>query len=441
MIAVIALGLALTSPHAVQAKTFHCGAGDVSCLIDAINTANANGQENTIRLAAGTYTLTAVDNNTRGPNGLPSITSTLTIRGAGAETTIIERQIQSSPFRLVHVEPTGTLTLRGLTLRGGLAAPSFPEDILGISGGILNDGTLTILHSVVSDNVAAFCCGGIGSSGTLLIDHSIISDNSSGRIGEVGEGGGIVGSGMLRITHSTITRNRGDGVSGGGIDFNGTLFLADSTISENRGTFGGGILTFIGTTYITNTTIANNLAFSGGGLFSGRATVFITNTTIANNLAFSGGGLFNDSGQLVLLNTILARNTFLDPPQSPSSSDCGGLVTSLGHNLIGDPTRCTITLQPSDLTGDPGFGAFTDDGTPGHGYFPLLQNSQAIDAGDDAVCPRRDQLGQRRVNIPRMGTSHCDIGAIEFPGKDDRHHGEEDDHPDEDLAAAVQVAQ
>ena len=72
---------------------------------------------------------------------------------------------------------------------------------------------------------------------------------------------------------------------------------------------------------------------------------------------------------------------------------------------------------------------------------PCCATSQAIDAGNDAVCPRRDQLGQRRVNIPRVGTSHCDIGAIEFPGQGDRHHDEADDHPDEDLAAAVQVAQ
>src|SRR5919108_621659 len=59
--------------------------------------------------------------------------------------------------------------------------------------------------------------------------------------------------------------------------------------------------------------------------------------------------------------------------------------------------------------GDPGLGAFTDDGTPGHGHFPLLPTSQAIDAGNDAVCPDTDQLGQ-----PRVGP--CDIGAIEFQG-------------------------
>lgn len=53
-------------------------------------------------------------------------------------------------------------------------------------------------------------------------------------------------------------------------------------------------------------------------------------------------------------------------------------------------------------------GTFTDDGTPGHGHFPLLPASRAINAGNDAVCPPTDQLG-----LPRVGI--CDIGAVEFP--------------------------
>jgi hypothetical protein len=91
--------------------------------------------------------------------------------------------------------------------------------------------------------------------------------------------------------------------------------------------------------------------------------------------------------------------------------DSGGVVTSLGTNLIGDRTGCTITLQSSDLEGDPGLAAFTDDGTPGNGHFPLLQTSRVIDVGNDTACPLTDQLGQ-----PRVG--QCDIGAIEFQSSD-----------------------
>jgi hypothetical protein len=79
----------------------------VACLIAAINTANVNGEVNTIRLESGTYTLTAIDNATDGSNGLPSITSPLTIVGAGAGNTIIEREATAPPFRLLHVGPSG----------------------------------------------------------------------------------------------------------------------------------------------------------------------------------------------------------------------------------------------------------------------------------------------------------------------------------------------
>jgi K319-like protein/VCBS repeat protein len=74
---------------------------------------------------------------------------------------------------------------------------------------------------------------------------------------------------------------------------------------------------------------------------------------------------------------------------------------------------CGVMLQSSDLTGNPGSGAFTDNGTPGYGHVPLLATSQAIDAGNDAACPPTDQLGTPRP--VESGTPYCDMGAIEFP--------------------------
>ena len=115
-------------------------------------------------------------------------------------------------------------------------------------------------------------------------------------------------------------------------------------------------------------------------------------------------------GVLELQNTILASNTVEQPGfPSPISipSDCAGILTSFGNNLVGDLTGCTINLQPTDLTGDPGLGAFVDDGSPGNGRFPLLATSQAVNAGSDSACPATDQL-----DTPRNG--RCDIGAVEF---------------------------
>jgi len=59
--------------------------GDVSGLISAIDAANANPDPDTICLADGsTYTLTSINNTTSGANGLPPITTDITLVGNGA---------------------------------------------------------------------------------------------------------------------------------------------------------------------------------------------------------------------------------------------------------------------------------------------------------------------------------------------------------------------
>jgi hypothetical protein len=142
----------------------------------------------------------------------------------------------------------------------------------------------------------------------------------------------------------------------------------------------------------------------GGGIWNAGALTLTRVHLMSNGAEVLGGGILGSGGTVSVQNTILARNTAGNDP-----SDCVGTVTSQGNNLIGDPTGCTIPMQGTDLTGDPGLGAFTDDGTPGDGHFPLLPTSPAINAGNPAACPKQDQLGE-----PRVGP--CDIGAIEFQG-------------------------
>jgi hypothetical protein len=98
-------------PPVLSAAVFHIPAVDVPSLIAAINAANANGEENTIILEPGTYTLTAVDNRTTGPadfepNGLPVITSVLTLKGAGVDLTSIARDANAPSFRIMFVAAT-----------------------------------------------------------------------------------------------------------------------------------------------------------------------------------------------------------------------------------------------------------------------------------------------------------------------------------------------
>src|SRR5262249_21641033 len=149
-----------------------CAAGDVQCLIIAINHANANLQpQNTILLQAGTYTLTNIDNDTNGPNGLPSITSTMTIVGAGHNTATITRDPNALGFRLLHVGASGRLTLQNLTLSNGVGF--FPG-----GGGLFNNGgVVSVETSAFVNNVAGFGGGLVNNNGSVTIIRSIFDSN------------------------------------------------------------------------------------------------------------------------------------------------------------------------------------------------------------------------------------------------------------------------
>ena len=123
-----------------------------------------------------THTLTAVNNNTNGPTGLPVITSEITISSAFFNS--ITRDSSAPPFRILAVGATGNLTLQNTTVSGGVTASDsciglIPNRCVG--GGILNHGTLTLMSSYVSGNVAQFSSdgyvfdrgGGIATQGAL----------------------------------------------------------------------------------------------------------------------------------------------------------------------------------------------------------------------------------------------------------------------------------
>src|SRR5262245_37870910 len=98
-------------------------AANVAELIAAIDVANQTPEADQITLAPGkTFTLTEVNNSTRGPTGLPDIAAEggpLNIIGNGD---VIERSKNPAApaFRLIEVAPGASLTVEHLTLQGGL---------------------------------------------------------------------------------------------------------------------------------------------------------------------------------------------------------------------------------------------------------------------------------------------------------------------------------
>ena len=249
-----------------------------------------------------------------------------------------------------------------------------------------------------------------------MLFRSIIADNDTGH-----EGGGILNEtgGNVLVENSTIAHNASS--DGGGIGNRGSVVIRNSAIIFNSTDCcqpGGGIINLGGSVEIVNSTIAKNvaggaLADGGGGVANFNGQVSITNSTIRENqaaLTHNGGGISKTGGILRVQNTIVAGNTVNSP--FGTGPDCSGTITSLGNNLVGDPSGCGINLQPSDLTGDPGLGSLVgtgEDDLPGRAYYPVLAGSPVIDKGNPNACLQTDQLGNLRAGV-------CDIGAVEFRG-------------------------
>ena len=425
---------------------------DADALIAAIIAANANGGANVINLAPGcTYTLIVVNNTTDCPNGLPSITSPIVINGNGAT---IERSPAATKFRIFHVDTPGALTLRNLTITGGVQSCS--EFAFNVGGAIVNFGTLTLEGCTVSDNSAGIG-GAIANAGDATLVNCTVSTNTAG------SGGGIDNLGTLQLTNCTVSDN--DASDGGGIynDFGGTATLVNSSISGNSGPLWGGGITNAGTIEIRNTTISGNssefgaginnkgeltldnstvsdnpASDQGGGIYN-LGSAQLTNCTISGNSATNeAGGLYND-GEVMLNNVTMAGNTagsdgggiychpsntvnvkntlIADNTVTTTGPDCSGNLESYGYNLIKDQTGCTINEAENpgtNITGqDPLLGPLANNGGPTFTH-TLLPGSPAINAGSCTdISGNLISADQRGYPRPAPLGGNCDIGAYE----------------------------
>lgn len=336
----------IDAPDANMGDGMCASSGGQCSLRAAIDEANNFVGADIIALPAGEYHLTL---------GQLAITDSATVQGAGAATTIIDPDTFN---RIFQIESTATVTISGVTIRGG-ATPGEH------GGGIINLGNLTLLSVSLRDNIAGKSGGGI------------IND---------------VGTSSLTIDNSTISGNRASDGAGGGINFGAT-----------------------GSLTITNSTITNNLATQDGGGVYVSSMATISSTTITGNvgdndasgLPGGGGGVWvGGGGALTLQRTIVAGNT--DASAGAEAPDCAGGPASGGSNLIGNTEGCAYTADPTDkLTMSPQLGPLADNGGPTMTH-ALLTGSPAID-GVTGTCEAADQRG-----VPRPQGTGCDIGAYEL---------------------------
>lgn len=294
----------------------------------------------TIHLRALTppYTLVAAHNTLNGANGLPAITSDITIDGGGAT---IERSllITVPVFRLFFVAPGGRLALDHVVLRNGRA---FTAGDGSYGGAILNYGSLLLDASVARDNAANCDGGGIESAGPLTLRNGTSILNNSSNCS--GGGVGTFYAGSVTVENTTLQGN--SAVSGGGLFMHGTTtatMSASQVVGNLSVVDGGGIFLHgpdanlsIADTAITGNTVTNG---SGGGIANGKVDsagipailggrLLLNNVSVTNNRVTSlyGGGLSSTSPARVVASRITDNQLI--------SGRCGGGLYNAGEMAI-----------------------------------------------------------------------------------------------------------
>jgi hypothetical protein len=293
-----------------------------------------------------------------------AIDKNITITGPGANLLAVSRVQNASPFRVFHVLPAHAAIIQGLTISNGIAQPGF-------GGGILNEGSATVVNCAVSGNSATASGGGI------------FSGYSSER------------ATTLIIESSTLNGN----------------FAAD---------YGGAIANFFfGTVTILNSTLSGNTAeFAGGGIVNIAAnqdsSVALSSTTLSGNACrFNGGGggianARSGSGRAIVEigNTILKAGA---SGQNIVSSNA--IVTSHGYNISSDDGSGFLIGPGDQINTDPLLGPLQDNGGPTFTH-ALLPGSPAINTGDPNFTPP-PFFDQRGPGFNRVVNGRIDIGSLE----------------------------
>jgi len=333
----------------------------------------------------------------------------------------------------INFSVAGTITLTAasgeLLINENLTISGPGASSLAISGNNssrvfeIGSGFTVTISGVTIQNGSAGAGGGILNSGTLMLSNSTLSGNSTN--GD--NGGGIYNhGGTLTVTNSTISGNSANGGGSGGGIFNylGTLTVTSSTLSGNSVVgsgfiVGGGIYIYAGTVTVTNTTLSCNSAYAGGGIYTYGATPTLTNSTLSGNSApYGGGGIFVYNNRLIAKNTILANNSI--------GGNCYNFLTSQGYNLS-DDTSCTTSFnQTGDLNNTPAGldpGGLKSNGGPTQ-TIALTATSPAVDAIPTSPTNYCTDVNGAPVTTDQRGITRpqgpaCDIGAFELVTDDD----------------------
>jgi len=338
---------------------------------------------------------------------------------------VAQADAQSSGAVTISFDPTVFAKAQTISLSAGLelSNTAVPTSIIGSAAGvtiagnglnvdasvtasmsqltfsdakIYNNGKLTFSNGTLTKSPS----GGINNQGTLTLQNSTVSGNDGNANNQLG--GGLYNAGTATVSNCTFVGNAATTIEVPGIVSAGTIRPDLGTDITN-----GGAILNAGTLTLTDSTITGNNADNGGALYnSGTATV--SDCTISGN--YQNIANQTPGGTLTLANSIVAGST-------DGTVDVAGAIKSLGHNLIGVIDSTSSGYVSSDLTGtsahplNPDLAPLANNGGPTQTQLPLA-GSPAIGAGSVTLIPTGVTTDQR--GFARVVSGKVDIGAVEL---------------------------
>ncbi len=270
----------------------------------------------------------------------------------------------------------GIITLTNSTVSGNTATT-------GAGGGLYNGYMLRLTNSAVSNNSAAISGGGlhnkVGSTATVI--NSTLSGNTSGT------GGGLLNNGTVELINSTVSNNTAT-ANGGGIASGGSVTVTNSTVSTNSATFGGGFYLSSSTAALNNSTVsANSANNTGGGIYGVTSTVNLNNSIIANSpsggdcsvTTISASNSLIEGGGCGVTNGVNGNITGVDPALGSFNGIPGSYTLLPGSPAINTGSNALIPGGiTTDEAGNPRIqGGVVDMGAVESGFSGLLVDTKS----------------------------------------------------------------
>lgn len=362
--------------------------------------------------ALGSALAAATDGDTLAIQGICmgtfEISHSLTLAGGGGAT--LDGQGAGT---VVTVDPGKTVALSDLTITAGNLTVTANSGAAGIQ----NEGTLTLMNTVVRGNAATVpqFRNGVGGilnfhAASLTLVNSTVSGNSATATDSFNTTvGGIFNAccgSSVTLTNSTVSGNSASSPTGAYAGIlnsaaGDVVTLTNSTVSGNSATASGGPAAF---------------SIAVGGVSNSGGTLTLTSSTLSgNSVSVPNGGFLPPvggvsdffGGSLTISNSLIALQS--------GGPNCYGPSSDAGYNLD-DGTSCAFSsVNHSFSSTNPMLDSagLKDNGGPTQ-TIALLPGSPAIDAIPPGVngCGTTITADQRGVSRP--DGPGCDIGAFEF---------------------------